>query len=158
MTEYLAGRRILVVPDKFKGTTAQRAAEVIAAEARRAGARTSNVAMADGGERTVEAFGRANRSLEVSGPLGRPVRVGWRRAEGVAVIESAAASGLVTAGGSRGNDPVAAQTAGTGELIAEALAEGAQEVIVGMGGSASTDGGRGALSALEAYLPFPPGG
>jgi glycerate kinase len=80
MTEYLAGRRILVVPDKFKGTTAQPAAEVIAAEARRAGARTRNVAMADGGERTVEAFGRANRSLEVSGPLGRPVRVGWRRA------------------------------------------------------------------------------
>jgi glycerate kinase len=64
-------------------------------------------------------------------------------------VESAAASGLVLVGGASGNDPIAATSRGTGELIAEAIAAGAGRVIVGVGGSASTDGGLGALEALE---------
>jgi glycerate kinase len=66
-----------------------------------------------------------------------------------AVIEMARASGLLLAGGPEGNDPMAATTHGTGELIAAAVAAGARRVIIGLGGSATTDGGRGALEALQ---------
>ncbi|HEY5155535.1 MAG TPA: glycerate kinase, partial [Acidimicrobiales bacterium] len=65
-----------------------------------------------------------------------------------AVIEMARASGLVLAGGAEANDPVAASTIGTGELIAQAVESGARHVVVGVGGSATTDGGLGALRAL----------
>jgi len=71
-------------------------------------------------------------------------------ADGVAVVESAAASGLPLAGGAEGNDPMGATTRGTGELIAAAAAAGARRVLVGVGGSATTDGGRGALEAIDA--------
>lgn len=156
----LQGARVLVAPDKFKGTlTARQAAEAIAVAARALGAGDVQILpMADGGEGTVEAFGGANRVSTVTGPLHRPVTAAWRLgADGTAVIESAAASGLVVAGGADGNDPLRATTKGTGELIAQALEAGATEVIVGMGGSASTDGGMGALEALEGHLPLPPG-
>jgi glycerate kinase len=73
----------------------------------------------------------------------------WWLAEGVAVVESAAASGLPLAGGTAGNDPVRATTRGTGELLLAAAASGARRVLVGVGGSATTDGGRGALEAIE---------
>jgi glycerate kinase len=70
-------------------------------------------------------------------------------AGGVAVVESAAASGLPLAGGADGNDPVAATTRGTGELLVAAASAGARRVLVGVGGSATTDGGRGAIEAIE---------
>jgi glycerate kinase len=154
-----AGVRVLVAPDKFKGTlSARQAAEAVAAVAVALGASVEILPMADGGEGTVEAFGGANRVSTVTGPLQVPVRAQWRLGpDGTAVIESAAASGLVVAGGAEHNDPLRATTCGTGELIAEALDLGAREVIVGMGGSASTDGGLGALEALEGHLPFRPG-
>jgi glycerate kinase len=84
----------------------------------------------------------------VSGPLGDPVRAGWRLHRGTAVIEVAAAIGLVLAGGAEGNDPIAASSHGAGELITAAVDAGARRVLVGVGGSATTDGGLGAMRAL----------
>jgi glycerate kinase len=92
----------------------------------------------------LDAFGGADRASQVTGPLGAPVAAAWRLGDGsVAVIESAVASGLLLAGGAEGNDPMAATSAGTGELLA-----GARRVVVGLGGSAMTDGGLGALDAV----------
>lgn len=107
--------------------------------------------MADGGEGTLDALGGPNRTSRVTGPLGEPVDAAWRLSRRTAVIEMARASGLLLAGGAAGNDPMGATTAGTGELIADAVEHGARRVIVGVGGSATTDGGLGALDAL-----FPP--
>jgi glycerate kinase len=84
----------------------------------------------------------------VTGPLGDPVEARWRLTGRTAVIEMAEASGLALVGGAEGNDPVAASTAGTGELISEALDAGARRILVGHGGSATTDGGLAALRAL----------
>src|SRR5688572_4337957 len=105
--------------------------------------------MADGGEGTLDALGGANRVSTVTGPLGDPVQARWRLDAPTAVIEMAAASGLELVGGAEGNDPVAASTTGTGELIVAALDAGARRVIVGLGGSATTDGGLGALRAIH---------
>lgn len=142
-------RVLLAAPDKFRGTaSAREAADAIAAAAADAGWRVRTRPLSDGGEGLVDALGGANRRTVVTGPLGRPVTAGWRLEGGVATIESAAASGLLLAGGASGNDPLLATSRGTGELIAAALAAGATEVLVGLGGSACSDGGRGALSAL----------
>ena len=141
--------RVLAAPDKFRGTAS--AAEVAAAVAEAAAAVSAScdsAPMADGGEGTLEALGGPNRSSAVTGPLGDPVDAPWRLSRGVAVIEMALASGLAVAGGASGNDPVNATTAGTGELIAEAVAAGARRVLVALGGSATTDGGLGAVRAL----------
>lgn len=141
--------RLLACADKFRGTLAA----VDFAAAVKAGAAGHEVVaqpMADGGEGTLAAFGGANRTTTVTGPLGDPVAAGWRLSRGRAVIEMAEASGLLLAGGASGNDPMDATTAGTGELIAKAVEAGADEVIVGLGGSATTDGGLGALRALPA--------
>jgi glycerate kinase len=75
------------------------------------------------------------------------VRAEWRLDGAIAVIESARACGLTLAGGPDGNDPVAATTAGVGELLTAAVDAGARRIIVGLGGSATTDGGLGALRA-----------
>lgn len=140
---------IVAAPDKFRGTaSAAEVAAAVARAARAAGHTCDEAPMADGGEGTLDALGGANRSTTVSGPLGEPVDAAWRLAKGTAVIEMALASGLLLAGGPEGNDPVDATTAGTGELIAAALEGGAKRVIVGVGGSATTDGGLGALDAL----------
>jgi glycerate kinase len=117
-----------------------------------AGWRCDQVPMADGGEGTLDALGGANRTTEVTGPLGGRVAASWRLDGRTAVIEMAEASGLELAGragGPVGNDPVGASTAGVGELIATALDAGAQRVVVGVGGSATTDGGLAALRALH---------
>jgi len=87
--------------------------------------------------------------VRVTGPLGAPVVARWWMADGQAVLESAAASGLPLVGGAEGNDPLRATTRGTGELIVAAIAAGARRVLVGVGGSATTDGGRGALEAID---------
>ena len=144
--------RILAAPDKFRGTaTASEAASAIALAGRSVEARTRQVPMSDGGEGFTEAFGGANKVSVVTGPLGDPVPAGWRLVGKTAVIEMAQASGLLLAGGAEGNDPIAASTAGTGELIVEALDGGARRIFVGHGGSATTDGGLAALRSL-----FPP--
>lgn len=104
--------------------------------------------MADGGEGTLDALGGPNRTSLVTGPLGDPVEAAWRCDGRSAVIEMARASGLALVGGPAGNDAVAASTTGTGELITEALDAGAKRIVVGVGGSATTDGGLGALRSL----------
>jgi glycerate 2-kinase len=152
----MTGRHVLAAPDKFRGSaSAPEVAAAIAAGARRAGWSCTQLPLAHGGEGTLEALGGAHRSTTVSGPLGRPVEAPWRLDDDrVAVIEMARASGLQLAGGKEGNDPLAASTRGTGELIAAALDAGARRVVVGVGGSATTDGGRGAVDVLAGYGPF----
>jgi glycerate kinase len=145
--------RVLACPDKFRGTaTAGEAAAAISAAVIAHGGTCVERPLADGGEGTLEALGGPNRRTEVTGPLGAPVVAEWRLRDGVAVIEMARASGLLLAGGAEGNDPLDATTTGTGELIAAAVEAGARRVLVGVGGSATTDGG---LGALRAMAPLP---
>jgi glycerate kinase len=141
--------RVVAAPDKFRGSA--NAAEISAAIARAArsvGASCVELPMADGGEGTLDALGGPNRESLVTGPLGDPVTAGWRMSGSTAVVEMSRASGLALVEGADGNDPVAASTTGTGELVAEAVEAGAKRVIVGVGGSATTDGGFGALRAM----------
>jgi glycerate kinase len=140
---------VVAAPDKFRGTaTAAEIAGAIARAVEAAGHTCDRAPMADGGEGTLDVLGGANRRSTVTGPLGEPVEAGWRLDRRSAIVEMAEASGLELAGGPDGNDPVAASTTGTGELIAEAIEAGARRVLVAVGGSATTDGGLGALRAL----------
>lgn len=149
---------VLAAPDKFRGTaTAHEAAAAIAAGAARAGWHAVELPLADGGEGTLDVLGGGNRVTRVCGPLGEPVEAAWRLDGKTAVIEMARASGLQLAGGRQRNDPEAATTFGTGELIATALRAGARTIVVALGGSATTDGGLGALEALGALVPFDAG-
>ena len=145
--------RILACPDKFRGTcTALEAAAAVARGARHGGSVATVVPLADGGEGTLEclaAVGGVLRRTTVSGPLGDPVEAQWLSWGTQAFIEMAQASGLVLVGGPQGNDALGASTYGTGELIAAAMGWGARTVTVTLGGSATTDGGFGALRALE---------
>ena len=142
--------RVVAAPDKLRGTASAAAvAKAIGDAAFELGWDCNEIPMADGGEGTLDALGGANRVSTVTGPLGDPVEARWRLDGRTAVIEMALASGLELIGGADGNDPVAASSAGTGELIVEALDAGARRVIVGLGGSATTDGGLAALRALH---------
>jgi len=141
--------RVVIAPDKFKGTaTASQIAAAIATAVEDGGHDACVVPMADGGDGTLDALGGANRETTVTGPGGEPVVAPWRLSHKLAVIEMALASGLVLAGGPESNDPLNATTRGTGELIDAAIARGAQRIIVGLGGSATTDGGMGAVDAI----------
>lgn len=141
--------RVIACPDKFKGTaSAEQVAEAIAVAVVAAGHTSVECPMADGGEGILTALGGPNRASTVTGPLGQPTDAEWRCADGTAVIEMAQSSGLVLAGGKERNDPLAATTAGVGELIIQAIDEGATRIIVGLGGSATTDGGLGAVDVL----------
>jgi glycerate kinase len=142
--------RVLVAPDTFRGTVSARAlADTVVAALVAAGHEGEALPLADGGEGFLDALGGPNRSNVVRGPLGEPVEAGWRLHRREAVIEMSLASGLLLAGGTDGNRPVDATTYGTGELIALAVESGARRVLVGVGGSATTDGGLGALQALH---------
>lgn len=141
--------RVVAAPDKLRGTaTARDAAGAIARAAGAAGWHCDEVPVADGGEGTLDVLGGPNRTTTVTGPLGEPVAARWRLDGRTAVIEMAEASGLALVGGQDGNDPVGASTAGPGELIAAAVDAGARRVLVGLGGSATTDGGLAALRSL----------
>jgi glycerate 2-kinase len=144
----------LVAPDSFKGTIA--APDVAAALARglrAAGREAVELPVADGGEGTmdvlVRALGGELRTVVASDPLGRPVQAAFALlADGrTAVVETAQASGLGLVEAAE-RDAWAASTRGTGELIAAAVEAGASRVIVTVGGSATSDGGAGALEAL----------
>ena len=144
----------LVAPDSFKGTFSAREVAAAIAEGLRAGGREAHeMPVADGGEGTMEAIvssaGGELRTLQASDPLGRPVEASFALLEdGRAIVEAAQASGLgLVDEGER--DAWAASTRGTGELIVAAAEAGAERVIVTVGGSATTDGGAGALEALE---------
>ena len=146
---------LVAAPDKFRGTaTAPEVASAMCNAAVAAGWTATPLPLADGGEGTVEAFGGANRHVRVTGPLGDPVSADWRLDGTTAVVEMASASGLQLAGGKEGNDPVLATTRGTGEVVAAAIRAGARRIIVGVGGSATTDGGYGAVQVLEKYAPL----
>lgn len=143
--------RVLAAPDKFKGTaSALEVAAAIGHACWELGIDCVEVPMADGGDGLLDVLGGANRTSVVTGPLGDPVTAGWRFADDTAVIEMARASGLVLAGGIGTNQPMDATTMGTGELIDHALDLGARRIIVGLGGSATTDGGFGAIRAINA--------
>jgi glycerate 2-kinase len=148
--------RVLAAPDKFRGTlTAREAAAAIAAGAERAGWSAIRLPLADGGEGTLEVLGGGNRLTVVTGPLGEPVEAAWRLEDGTALIEAALVCGLTLAGGAEGNDPLRATSRGVGELVSAAAAEGARRIVVCVGGVASTDGGVGAVKALNGQLPVP---
>ncbi|HEY3142411.1 MAG TPA: glycerate kinase [Acidimicrobiales bacterium] len=141
--------QVVAAPDKLRGTAG--AVEVAAAIGRAAAASGWECVehpMADGGEGTLDVFGGPNRATRVTGPLGDPLEAAWRLDGRTAVIEMARASGLDLVGGPEGNDPMVASTVGTGELIATALELGARRILVGLGGSATTDGGLAAQRAL----------
>lgn len=144
---------VLVAPDSFKGTFS--ATEVAAAIGRgleAAGRPVDLCPVADGGEGTLDALaaglGAERHAAWVTDPLGREIQAEFGLAGQVALVDTAAASGLSLVGeGER--DAFAASTAGTGELIAEAIAAGARTVYLGVGGSATSDGGAGAIKALR---------
>jgi glycerate kinase len=145
--------RAVACPDKFRGTLrADEAAAAIAAGLRRGGFDdVIEVPLADGGEGTLDTLlatlGGSRRVARVTGPLGDPVDAEWGvLSSGVAVVEMARASGLALV--ARRNDPLRASTRGTGELIAVARREGFRQIIVAVGGSATTDGGLAAIEAL----------
>lgn len=143
--------KVVAALDKFRGTlTAARACAAVGNACWGLGHDCVEVPVADGGEGTLDVLGGANRTSTVTGPLGDPVEAGWRLSRGTAVIEMAAASGLALVGGAEGNDAMAAATTGTGELIDLALDAGAKRIVVCLGGSATTDGGLGAVRAIHA--------
>lgn len=148
--------RLLVAPDKFRGTASATAVASAAARGgERAGWQADAVPMSDGGEGLLEALGADLRTTIVTGPLGAKVAAQWGILASTrdtrpltAVIEMSQASGLSLAGGAARNRPLDATTTGTGELVLAAVDAGAERVIVGCGGSATTDGGLGAVSAI----------
>jgi glycerate 2-kinase len=164
--------RIVIAPDSFKGSlTAQQAADaiergVLAAEP---AANCVKVPMADGGEGTVQSLVDATGGqfvvVEVTGPLGNPVkaRYGLLGDGRTAVIEMAAASGIQFVDEQTRN-PLVTTTRGTGELVENALDHGATKLIIGLGGSATNDGGSGMARALGVRFfdgagnPLPEGG
>jgi glycerate kinase len=141
---------VVAALDKFRGTaSAADVAAAVAAAAEAAGWTCDEAPVADGGEGLLDVIGGTPKHTTVTGPLGTPVDAEWHMREDTAVIEMARASGLLLAGGPEGNDPLRASTAGTGELIVAALEAGARRIVVGVGGSASTDGGLPALRAVQ---------
>lgn len=150
--------RVLVAPDSFGGTlTSREAAEAIAEGWRRS--RPDDdlvlVPMADGGEGTIRAVAGPEddlREVEVADPLGRPTLARWLlRADGAAVIESAEACGLALLDPAE-RDPLRTTTYGVGQLLTAALEAAPRQVVVGLGGSATVDGGAGALTALGLHV------
>lgn len=140
---------VVSAPDKWRGSaTAPEIATAVGRAAERRGWRVDRAPVSDGGEGFIDAVGGVNRTNRVSGPLGASVNAGWRLEGDEAFIETAAASGLTLVGGASANDALAANTRGTGELIAVAVTAGARRVVVGLGGSASTDGGLGCFEVL----------
>jgi glycerate kinase len=140
---------VLAAVDKFRGTaTAAQVASAIGHACWELGVDCVEVPIADGGEGTLDALGGPNRTTRVTDPLGQPVEAQWRLAGDTAVIEMARASGLSLVGGAKKNDVIAASTIGTGQLIDTALNDGAKRIIVCVGGSATVDGGLGAIRAI----------
>jgi glycerate 2-kinase len=152
----LDDRPVLVAPDSFKGTlTASQVAAAAGRGLERAGMAADLCPVADGGEGTMEVLlarlGGEVVTVAASDPLGREVAASFALlGDGnTALVEVAAASGLALVAAAE-RDAEAASSAGTGELIAAALGRGAGHVLVAAGGSATTDGGAGAIEAVVA--------
>jgi len=145
----------LVAPDSFKGTFgAREVAEAIAAGVEAADGTADRCPVADGGEGTMavllEALGGERWQAQVHDPLRRPIVAELALLDDgeTAVVETARACGLALVA-PEDRDPEGADTYGAGELIAAAVAAGARRVLVAVGGSATTDGGRGAIEAIR---------
>ena len=146
-------RTVLVAPDSFKGTmSAAQVATAIARGLQAGGLDVDLCPTADGGEGTLDALRgplRAQtRTAVVTDPLGREIEAPLALGESLAIVETAAASGLGLVAPEE-RDAFAASSAGTGELILEAIGAGAETVYLGVGGSATTDGGAGAIRAIR---------
>ena len=148
--------KILIAPDKFKGSiSALAAAEAVARGLRASlpGAQLRIAPIADGGEGFAEtlsvALGGKWVATRARDPLGREVdaRYAWVAGEKLAIIEMSEASGLWRVKPEE-RDPLRATTYGTGQLMRHAIARGARKILVGLGGSATTDGGMGMAQAL----------
>ncbi len=169
----MAVTRVLIAPDKFKGTlsAAQVSAHLAAGIAGAGSARCTAVSttllpVADGGDGTLAAAlaaGYEQVEVVAAGPTGEPVSTSFARRGATAVVELAAVSGLSQLPGGR-PAPLTASSGGTGEVLRAALDAGCTDVVLGIGGSACTDGGAGMLRALGAVVtgidgaPLPPGG
>lgn len=149
--------RVVVAPDKFKGSlTAAEVADAVASGllAVALDADVVLVPIADGGDGTVAAAlsrGFTAVRVEASGPTGKPVSATYARHDHQAVVELAGVCGLDLLPDRR-PDPLGASTYGLGQVLAHAIAHGATDIVLGIGGSASTDGGAGMVQALGARL------
>ncbi|HWM34614.1 MAG TPA: glycerate kinase [Pseudolysinimonas sp.] len=150
--------RVVIAPDSFKGSAAAAAAAAAIAEGWREvrpDDEVLQIPQADGGEGTLDAVqaavpGAMRHELEVTGPDGRPVRAGWLMLpDDTAVAEFAQSSGLPQM---QTLDALGATSRGLGQVLAAALAAGARSLVIGLGGSATTDGAAGALQALGLSL------
>jgi len=149
---------LVAAPDKFRGTaTATEVAAAVGAAARRAGWTADEIPMSDGGEGLLLAVGGTPHHAWVPGPLGVPTEAEWRLlpTDGsggtrgtTAVIEMSQAAGRALLPHPRGDDPVSADTAGVGHLLLRARDAGATRIVIGCGGSATTDGGWGAVQVV----------
>ncbi len=151
--------RIVVAPDSFGGTlTARQAAEAIATgwSRVRPGDELVLCAMSDGGEGLLDVVADADpmmerHEVEVAGPRGLPVTAAWLAHDDVAVVETALACGLALLGPDE-RDPLLTTTHGVGELLEAVRATGVDRILVGLGGSATVDGGAGAMTGLGMRL------
>ena len=151
--------RVLIAPDKFAGTlSAVEAAAAIAAgwSGQAPSDELALVPLSDGGPGFVDvlyaALGGSLRLSTVPGPLGEPTPATWLLADGVAYIEAAQACGLALSPAAE-RRPLDASTHGVGVLLRAALDAGASRVVVGVGGTASTDGGAGLVEAFGMRWP-----
>ena len=161
--------KIVVAPDKFKGSlpaTQVAAAIAVGLHAGLPGVEVVTIPVADGGEGTVDAAvaaGFERVPVTAAGPAGDPVRTSYARRGEVAVVELAGVCGLARLPGGR-PAPLTASSFGAGEVLRAVLEAGARRIVLGVGGSASTDGGAGLLQALGARVldtsgePVRPGG
>jgi glycerate 2-kinase len=152
--------RVVIAPDSFKGSLTSVEVATALADGWRAARPDDQIRLAplaDGGEGTLVAIAAAGgwewRPLKATDPIGRPVRARWLRSADRrrAVVELAEASGLSRLKDSE-RDPVGATTLGTGEVLRAVLDEGIRTITLGIGGSATTDGGAGILRALGADI------
>jgi glycerate kinase len=104
--------------------------------------------MSDGGEGLLDSLGGEVRTTVVAGPLGQPVQAEWRMLDSTAVVEMSRVAGRALIPRPRDDDPVRADTTGVGQLLLAARDAGARRIVVGCGGSATTDGGLGAYEAV----------
>jgi glycerate kinase len=149
--------RVLVAPDKLRGTaSARQAAAALAAGVADAGGVADACPLSDGGDGFLDTLGGGTIVTRATDPLGRAIDVPWRLDGDTAVVETALASGLALLDRPGPAEAEAASSIGSGEVIAAALRAGARRILVGVGGSAFSDGGRGALAALADLTPFPP--
>lgn len=145
--------RVLIAPDKFKGSLSAEEAATAMAQGVLAvypDAEVTRLPVADGGEGTLEAAlaaGAVEQTSSVRGPMGREITAVWALDGSTAVIETARSSGLMLVEPTV-QTSLAASSYGSGQLIQAALDAGAREIILGIGGSAMSDGGAGALQAL----------